>query len=69
MFIPVFKQHAENEEIKMVMVNIDDDAEAAGAAGVQGVPTIQIYKDGAKVEENVGFMTPDQLVEFINRVK
>ena len=69
MFLPVFREHSKTETVKMVTVNIDDDQEAAIAAGVQGVPTVQIYKDGKKAFENVGFMTPEQLVEFINQAK
>ena len=69
MFLPVFRAHAENEDIKMVTVNIDDDGEAAAEAGVQGVPTVLIYKDGKEAFRNVGFMTPEQLVEFVNQAK
>ena len=68
MFLPIFKAHEENE-IKLVMVNIDDDQQAAIEAGVEGVPTVIIFKDGKEVFKNVGFMNPDQLTEFINQVK
>ena len=69
MFLPIFREHATTVDMKMVTVNIDDDQQAAVDAGVQGVPTIIIFKDGKEAFKNVGFMTPEQLTEFVNQAK
>ncbi|MDU2994713.1 MAG: thioredoxin domain-containing protein, partial [Clostridium sp.] len=36
--------------------------------GVQSIPTIKIFKDGAEVETKVGFMPKDILKEAIEEV-
>lgn len=66
MFLPVFHAKGEADDSAMyVSVNIDDESGAATTAGVQGVPTIQVYEGGAKVNEIAGFMPPAQFDEFL----
>jgi thioredoxin 1 len=69
MFLPIFTDLAEKEDIKMVAVNIDENKDEAIEAGVQGIPTVIIFKDGKEAFKNVGFMTPEQLTEFVNQAK
>ena len=38
----------------LVKVDVDENAEASGAAGITCMPTFQFYKDGAKVHEIQG---------------
>jgi thioredoxin 1 len=69
MFLPVFKQVSETEDTKMVMVNIDENQEAAAEAGVTGIPSIIMYKGNSEVARMTGFRSPDELQDFINKNK
>lgn len=35
-------------------VDVDDAEEVAATCGIQAMPTFQVFKDGAKVEEMTG---------------
>ena len=65
MFLPVFHAEADINPTRMVKVNVDDDAEAAEIAGVQGIPTIIAFKDGKEVARHTGFMQPAELKDFV----
>ncbi len=42
------------EQIHLVEIDIERDADIAEAAGVNGTPTIQLFKDKARVENLPG---------------
>merc|ERR1739838_1278016 len=45
---------AQFADITFVQVDVDENAEAAGQAGISCMPTFQYYKDGVKVDELQG---------------
>lgn len=62
---PVLKEFAEeNPEIKICTVNVDEQEELASMNEIMGVPTLQGYKDGKKVSQNVGFLPKDMLLKL-----
>ena len=66
---PVF--HAlpnEFPEITFVQVDVDENADAAGKAGVQCMPTFKFYKDGAEVDKLEG-ASEEQLRAKSNALK
>ena len=59
---------AEYPELVLKKVDVDANAEAAQAAGIQCMPTFKVYKNGAEVEKMEG--ASDQgLVDLLNRAK
>ncbi len=48
------KMAAENPDVVCVKVDVDQNREAAGTAGVSAMPTFQAYKNGKKIGEVVG---------------
>jgi thioredoxin reductase (NADPH) len=51
---PILQKLVQDEfsgKIKYILIDIDQDAEIAQAAGINGTPTVQIFKDKAKVTE------------------
>jgi thioredoxin 1 len=69
MLAPVLEEVAsEMAEVKVLKIDVDESPETATKYGVQSIPTIKIFKDGAEVETKVGFMPKDVLKEAIEEV-
>ncbi|MDS0524383.1 thioredoxin [Clostridium sp. SHJSY1] len=56
------------EKVKIVKLDVDESGEIANKYGVQSIPTIKIFKDGADVETKVGFMPKEVLKEALEEV-
>ena len=63
---PVLEQiAAENEDIKVVKVNVDENQALAGEYGVRGIPALLVFDGGKQVASRAGFMPKDALVDWI----
>ncbi len=63
---PVLEQVAdENDDIKVVKVNVDENIGLAQQYGVQGIPSLFVLKDGEVVSQKAGFMPKDALVDWV----
>ena len=63
---PVLEQIAnENEDIKVVKVNVDENQALAGDFGVRGIPALFVLRDGKQVATRAGFMPKDAMVDWI----
>ena len=56
---------ANNDNIKIVSINIDDEDELADKYEVSSIPCLVLIKDGKEVNRNVGLIAQDQLESFI----
>ncbi|MFW5841716.1 MAG: thioredoxin [Bacillota bacterium] len=66
---PVLEQVAgENDDIKVVKVNVDENISLAQQYGVQGIPALFVVKDGEVVAQKAGFMPKDALVSWVKSV-
>ena len=66
MFGPILDEIAEeNDSVKVVKVNVDDEGELAAIYGVSAIPTV-VRIDGGKVTKtSVGFVPQAQLEEAL----
>lgn len=63
---PVLDEIAKNNDsIKIVSVNIDDEEELAEEYGVSAIPCLVVLKSGKEEKRNVGLLSRDELDEFI----
>ncbi|MFD2189196.1 thioredoxin [Pistricoccus aurantiacus] len=69
MMAPVVDEVADerSENLKVVSINVDDAPEIAAEQGVRGVPTVMLFKSGAKVASLVGAQSKSQLAQFIEQ--
>ena len=54
---PVFEALAAKEKyggLAFIKVDVDENEEASAKCGISAMPTFQVWKDGAKVEEFCG---------------
>ncbi len=66
MLSPVLEKFAaKHEDIKVVKVDVDENEELAVSYGVQGVPTLLVFKDGELFTQKVGFSNEAVLEELV----
>lgn len=66
---PVLKQVAEEADVKVGKLNVDDYKAVARTKGVSTIPTMFIYKDGKEMQRLVGVYTKDELLKVLNSYK
>lgn len=70
MFAPILEQvERENDDIKVVKINIDNDKRLAAYFKVQSIPTLLVLNNGEQVEKVVGFNPKNKIEDIISRVK
>ena len=66
MFSPIVESVAnENEDVKVVKINVDDAQDLAIKYQVMSIPTVVIIKDGQEVNRNVGMASKSQILEMV----
>lgn len=70
MLAPVLEQlERDNDDVTFVKVNIEENPEIAEEYEVQSIPNVGFFKGGALVDRSVGFVSAEQLQEFIDANK
>jgi thioredoxin 1 len=65
---PIFEQTSiEFKDVKFGKVNIDTEHQTAANYGIMSIPTIMIFKNGEKVNQIVGLVKKEKLVELIKK--
>ena len=54
-------------KLVIAKVNIDDNPDAPSRYGVRSIPTMILFKDGKDVDQIVGNVPKDKILEAINR--
>ncbi len=69
MVAPVLEEIAGDYEgrVKVVKVNVDDNAEIASRYGIMSIPTMMLFKNGEPVETIVGFKKKDELSNILEQ--
>lgn len=66
MLSPIVDQVAEeNEDIKVVKVNVDDAQDLAMKYQVMSIPTLVVIKEGKEIKRSVGLIDKNQVVNMI----
>jgi thioredoxin 1 len=69
-FAPVFEKASE-QHADVVFGKIDTEAEQelAGAAGIQAIPTLMLFRDGVLLFRESGALPPAALEELVSKAK
>ncbi len=66
MIAPVFEELSnEMKDVKFAKLNVDEHGDVAATAGVRGIPTLIMYKDGEELGRIVGALQKDQFKQKI----
>ena len=65
MLSPILDEIVEEENIKLVKVDVDKNEDIARRYGIMSIPTIILFKNGEEANKNVGFIGKEELIEFI----
>ena len=66
MLSPIIEQVAEeNNDIKVVKINVDDLQDIAIKYEVMSIPTLVVIKNGQEVNRSVGFVSKSQILELV----
>ena len=56
---------AENPQIKVGKVNVDEQQELAAKYGIMSIPTLLVFKNGTKTNESIGLIPKEQVENLI----
>ena len=66
MVLPIIEEIAEeNEDIKVVKINVDEEPELANQFGVMTIPTLYVFKNGEAVNHRSGAMPKEQILAMV----
>ena len=69
MIAPILEElDSEINDVKIVKIDVDENGDIANKYGVQSIPTIKIFKDGAEMDTKVGFLPKDVLKDSIEEL-
>ena len=68
MLAPIVGRIAEANQGKLIVgkLNVDDNQETPQRYGIQGIPTLLLFKDGNVVQQLVGFQSQENLQKAID---
>lgn len=66
MLSPVVEQFAnENENVKVVKINVDDEQNLAVEYGVMSIPTLVVIKNGQELNRSVGIVSKNDILNLV----
>ena len=61
MIAPIVKELADEGKAKVCKIDVDEEPELAIRFGVDSIPTLLVFRDGALVNRAIGYRSKDQL--------
>lgn len=65
MFGPIFEETSNEININFVKIDVDKYSDIAREYGVMSIPTIILFKEGKEIKRFTGFMSKEDLINFI----
>lgn len=65
MFGPVFEEVSNESNINFVKVDVDKENDIARRYGVMTIPTVILFKNGEEVKRHIGYMSKEELIDFM----
>ena len=66
MLKPIIEEIAENnDKIKIVSINIDDEEELAEKYEISSIPCLILFENGKEIKRNIGFISKEDIETLI----
>ncbi len=65
MLEPVMEKYDKEEDIEIIKVDVDKAPNLSSKYNVFSIPTLIIFENGKEVRRKTGFMTKDELKEWV----
>ncbi len=66
MVVPLVEEIAqEHQDIKVVKVNVDEEAELASRYQIMTIPTLMVFRDGKITNQAVGAIPKNQILDLL----
>jgi len=62
MLAPVISEIADEGNVKVGKINVDEEGELAIKYNVMSIPTVMLFKDGKVIKTTVGYMSKEKLL-------
>ena len=56
---------SENDDIKVVKINVDDEQNLAIEYGVMSIPTLVVIRNGEEINRSVGLLSKDDILNLV----
>lgn len=69
MIAPILDEIADEYTAKLIIakLNVDESGDIASKYGIRSIPTLMLFKNGEKVDQQVGLLSKTQLKEFLDK--
>ena len=61
----VLEKLEEETKVKIIKINTDEHEELSRKFGVMSIPTIILYKNKEEIDKHIGFMSLDEIKDWI----
>lgn len=69
MLSPILEEiSSDRSSIKVVKIDVDECPNLARNFGVMSVPTLYLFKNGKEVAKKNGFMSKEDLIDWLNEI-
>lgn len=65
MFGPIFEEVSKSSDINFIKLDVDKSSDIAREYGVMSIPTVILFREGKEVKRYTGFMSKEELINFI----
>ncbi len=62
---PILEDVCEENDVKLVKLNVDENKQVAQKFGIRGIPAVKIFEDGEIADEFTGVQPEAQIREFV----
>ena len=70
MLSPIVDEISEEiKDVKFLKVDVDEEGDIASSYQIMSIPTLIIFKDGVISSKHTGFISKNELIDFINENK
>lgn len=65
MLKPIIEEISNDNKVKVVSINVDDEDELSEEYGVTSIPCLVLFENGKEVKRSIGFISKDEIERFI----